>query len=319
MTLASSGPGTGRPEDEQGSVLFYTCLGVAFLAFAIWGSLFPFSLRPITSGEASAAFWSAWGDGPRVWSRSDFLSNVLLFLPLGLFGASAIDVGAGGGRTAALRWLALFASGVALSLALEITQAFIPARTSSVVDVLAESLGMAAGIALRRAARRPMDAVARAVSSLIAHASWRERVLLAYSALFAVAWLLPLDVTIRPGEIADKYIHKRLMLPWSGSPDADSWWQLAAAFVGALPLGFAAMTRGRRQTRRSGVAAFFVVVLAICALEALQVFVYSRNTDSTVLFPAAGGVLVGVLVAITFPSSQGGCASPDGLAAGLSE
>src|SRR5262249_8191840 len=137
-----------------------------FIAFAAWGSLFPFDFHAVPWSDAIARFWSAWDVPVSRWSRSDFVSNVLLFVPIGLF-ASAASAGRRASdalvaqpfraglrawsRPEGLRYrsgLAVIAGSTALSTVIELGQAFVSWRTPSVVDVGAETIGAACGTVL---------------------------------------------------------------------------------------------------------------------------------------------------------------------------
>lgn len=275
----------------------YASAAAAFMAFAVWGSFFPFTFRSVDAGAALASFWAARLGGPLAWSWSDVAANVLLFIPIGFFGAAALDVPAlDRGRWSP--WCVVFGAGVLLSFTIEAGQAFVPWRVSSVVDVLAESCGTAIGIRGRVIARGPCDRFVASWSAWVEQASPAQRVLLVYCAGFAIAWLLPLDLTLRPGEIADKYFHKRLLLPLTPSPDAASARELAGAFVAAIPLGVAAAWRDPAGTvRRSLAGALAVAIPAVCILHTMQIFVFSRTTDGTMLLPVSGGILAGALFA----------------------
>lgn len=84
----------------------------------------------------------------------EFSANVVMFLPLGLFGALALPAGR--------RWLALPAL-VLLSVGIELTQAAgLPGRYASLSDVVANSLGAVLGyllaVSLARLLLRPAPA-----------------------------------------------------------------------------------------------------------------------------------------------------------------
>ena len=267
----------------------------AAVAFAVWGSLFPFVLDPVPPSALLSAFLAGWGHGPASWSISDFVSNVLLFVPIGLFGTAALQRSGARLRTAAL---ATFGAASVLSVALELSQAVIRWRTSSIVDVLAEQIGVSLGIGAWILAGARLGEFAAEACAAFARASQLQRALMTYALVFAVVWLLPLDVTLRPGEIADKYFHKRLLLPFVPSPDALSRGELALAWLAAVPLGAAAgLSAAHRGVRDAIVRALTVAVPGLVLLELLQVFVFSRTTDSTVLLPLSGGVLAGAVLA----------------------
>lgn len=268
----------------------YAAAAFAFAAFAIWGSLFPFELHPMPWSDTLTLFLGAWQTGPASWSRSDFVSNVLLFVPIGLFGAAALDWT--WRRTRVLNAVVVIGGACLLSLGLELVQASILWRTASVVDVLAEALGALIGLAAWRGTSNHFDGAVASTRALIARASAVHRVLLAYAALFAIAWLVPFDFTLRPIEIADKFAHKRLLLPFTPSPDALSPSELLTIAIAAVPLGIAAV-RLRRRTRHPIASAMLLVVPVMLVLELGQVSVFSRTTDGTALLAVWAGALSG--------------------------
>ena len=278
----------------------FTGAAAAFVAFAVWGSLFPFEFHVVSAAEAMRVFWLPWLRGPATWSISDLVSNVLLFIPIGVFLTAAADcrvswLPPSGGRTRGAVVLGLVVTAAfVLSAAVEVAQAFVPYRTASAVDVMAETLGAALGAAAWRLRGPRVDGAVTAAIDVVTHASLPCRLLLAYCVVFAVAWLLPLDFTLRPGEIADKYQHKRLLLPFVPSPDAASRLELGLAFAAGLPLGAASVTcgsaPGRRRAVRSGLR---LAIPALIALEALQVTVFSRTTDTTSLLAVIVATVAG--------------------------
>ena len=271
----------------------FAAAAAAFVAFATWGSLFPFEFVRTPADFAWQLFWAPWLRGPASWSLSDLVSNVILFIPIGVCLTAWLDArprASGGVSTP----LAVVAVAMALSVAVEFGQAFVPYRTPSAVDVLAESAGAALGAVLWRLRGAAADAKISAAIGAVMQASAGCRLLLAYCLVFAVGWLLPLDFTLRPGEIADKYEHKRLLLPFAPSPDAASGLELGVAFLAAVPLGVAAMTCGcaprRRRDLRSALAA---ALPALCLLEAAQVTVFSRTTDTTAFLALVAATVAG--------------------------
>lgn len=270
----------------------FAAAAAAFVAFAIWGSLFPFEFVRTPLGYARELFWEPWIRGVETWSISDLVSNVMLFVPIGVCLTAALDARGVAPRPASV--FAVVAFTVVLSVAVEFAQAFVPYRTPSVVDVLAESFGAALGALAWRLRRPAADAKVSAAIAAVTQASLPCRVLLVYCFLFAVAWLLPLDFTLRPGEIADKYFHKRLLLPFAPSPDAASGFELGAAFLAALPLGVAAVICGCAPGRRRDLGSALAAALpALCVLEAAQITVFSRTTDTTSFLALVAATVAG--------------------------
>ena len=276
----------------------YAAAALLFTAFAVWGSLFPFDVHPVPWRDAVASFWSTWYVPVARWSVSDFVSNVLLFVPIGLFAMAWT------GRPEGLRYVAVIVfvlgASTVLSVCIELAQAFVPWRTPSVVDVVAETIGAACGVVLWAVLHRPIDATVAAAASLVRRSPLVERALLAYCALFAVAWLVPADFTLRPNEIADKYVHKRLLLPFTPSPDAATGRGLTMIGAAALAIGVTATLCGcGGGGRRSLVKATLIATTFLVGLEAAQIFVFSRTTDGTAFLvadsaAAAAAVLAGV-------------------------
>jgi len=296
---------TGAPTTQR----VYAAAALLFIAFAVWGSLFPFDFHPVSWRDAIASFWSTSYVPVAQWSVSDFVSNVLLFVPIGLFATAPLAtrsvVGAGvqpalgalKGRPYVYRVVVLLGS-LALSTSIELAQAFVPWRTPSVVDVAAETIGAACGIALWAVLHQPIDAMVARGVSLVRRSPFLERLLLAYCALFAVAWLVPADFTLRPNEIADKYVHKRLLLPFTPSPDAATGRDLTMIGAAALPIGVTATLCGCGGAgRRSLVIATLIATTFLVGLEAAQIFVFSRTTDGTAFVVASAAAAAAALLA----------------------
>ncbi|MEO8004382.1 MAG: VanZ family protein [Betaproteobacteria bacterium] len=109
-------------------------LAVAYLLLVVYASLYPFSGWRIPNADATRFLLSGW---PAYVVASDVVLNVLAYVPLGLLLALSWM-----GRMP--RWAATVLAVVAttlLSIALEFTQAYLPTRISSNVDVLTNSIG----------------------------------------------------------------------------------------------------------------------------------------------------------------------------------
>ncbi len=117
---------------------------IASIAFILVVTLTPMAgdhevhLGPLR--DVLAAFSPAWDP----LKLADLLGNIALFAPFGI----VLGVRGLGGRQAVLL-------GCALSTAIELTQLFVPGRTTSVDDVLLNTLGTALGFLVGR--RVPVD------------------------------------------------------------------------------------------------------------------------------------------------------------------
>jgi VanZ family protein len=267
--------------------------GVVF--FTAYVSFVPFRIDPaVTFQDALHALSrrSAW----RLGSRSNFLGNIVLYLPVGFFAAGAVF---GGGSSWARRLLLtplVLAFSIASSAAIESLQAFLPSRVPSVSDVAAQLAGAFVGL------------VTWFLVDDEVYAWWRRRRtgdaghvrhlwFALYLGVYAVAALLPLDVTLDAGRLARKWRAGGVILNPLHSP---SWsaamiLNLIGDVIIALPIGLLASIAGvRAGARRSALAALAICTLALGAIEAAQLIVISRTADSADFLVALAGAALGV-------------------------
>ena len=294
-----------RRHRRERRVIVYGALAVAFAAFATWGSLFPFNFKAASVVTAIRQFLLPWRQGATTWSISDLASNVMLFVPIGLFATAAMESWF---ARSTPRWIAALAGmaiAIPLSIALEVAQAFVPYRTPSVVDVMAESIGVIVGVAIWLEWYTGFNSTLADGLSALERASTPRLLLLVYCAAFAIVWLFPLDFTIRPQEIADKYFHKRLLLPFQPSPDAASHVALVIALLAGIPLGAASVLGGGAPGDRRPLAKALVISsLMLFLLEIAQVMVFSRTTDATAVLALAVGTALGAVFGYLVPPDR---------------
>jgi VanZ family protein len=116
----------------------FALITAAFVLVIVYGSLFPFHFRgnPDANGPIRALI-DTWR-GP--FGRGDFLANVLLYLPLGLFCARSLPH-----FPFVARISVVILGGTALSACMELLQFYDEGRVSSLSDVYANAIGVAAG------------------------------------------------------------------------------------------------------------------------------------------------------------------------------
>lgn len=114
----------------------------AYAALIVYGSLYPFSGWTTTSLTPFSFLTARWPDHL---SRSDIVTNVLAYMPLGLL-LVRWRSGRGQARGGAIALAALL--GASLSFAMESLQQFLPARVASLSDILANTLGTITGAVL---------------------------------------------------------------------------------------------------------------------------------------------------------------------------
>jgi len=104
----------------------------------VYGSLYPFHFSsPPTGPGPMQALLATWANKP---GRGDFLSNILLYTPLGFFGALTFR-----GIRPVTRLLTTISLGAILSISMELSQYYDVGRDTEATDVYANVLGAAVG------------------------------------------------------------------------------------------------------------------------------------------------------------------------------
>jgi glycopeptide antibiotics resistance protein len=278
---------------------------LASVVFVVYGSLVPLNFQPVPWEQAVARFFSFAAHELAGGSRVDKASNVLLTMPVAF--AAAQWLLPGRSTAVALFFRVVIAAGVLLlSMGVEFAQLFLPSRTMSWSDVAAQSLGTLLGLA----AQHRWGA---AVSGWLL-GWWRRergsarlsRVLKAYLAVLLGFSLLPLDLTVNPFDLHQKWAEGRVILMpfagfagdlservYGGITDVAIWVPVGVFLYLSRPLGtLQIVLRG--------------LWLAV-AIELLQLFVFSRVTDVTDVLAAGLGVLLGSGFARWWrPAAEGG-------------
>ncbi len=279
--------------EADGSKVPLGWLALAYTAFVIYGSLVPLNFRPQPWTTAVATFrdirYLALGIG----SRADWVSNILLFIPLTFLWS-------GTWWSRRLWWSLLtaplvIAVAVTLSFAIEFTQLFFPPRTVSINDLIAESLGAVLGVFAWWIAGPKILTWVRSWRADSEPASVWSRLLVAYLALLIGYSLLPLDITISPVEIYHKWREGRVVLiPFSFvfKEPLEALYGLTTDVLIWIPVG-ALWRLGSRRTR---VAVWLSATTVAAGLEVLQLGIYSRVSDITDIFTASLGIAFGILV-----------------------
>jgi VanZ family protein len=137
-----------HPTPPRAGAPFDRSLAAVYALLLVYGTLYPLSGWQAPVAGLGAALADSLGKPA---SRADVLFNVLIYIPFGLLGMRLLP----GGRGAARRVLEVGLAGAAASLCLESLQGFLPARSASLVDVLANGLGAFAGAGAGAVLRTP--------------------------------------------------------------------------------------------------------------------------------------------------------------------
>jgi VanZ family protein len=263
-------------------------------AFAAYISLVPFNFTRSPDATLGAAFHLLLEVG--LVSRTNFAGNVLLFIPLGFFGSGVVFSPAQHRAYRVIGAVAFVALSIALSVAIELLQIFVPGRTPSIADVTAQTMGMLAGMGAWLLVSREILAWAERRGSDRSYDALRIG-LLVFTVARALGMLLPLDVTLDLGLLAEKYRSGFIVLNPLRST-ALSWAALPARLADlalSVPIGVFACLGGISPGRRRHAGLALLLGWAFVGfVEAAQVFVMSRTADVVEWFVNATGVAAGV-------------------------
>jgi|KBSMisStaDraftv2_1062788.scaffolds.fasta_scaffold21181_2 glycopeptide antibiotics resistance protein len=273
------------------SSLFVAAL--LFLAFAAYGSIVPLQFRRMSIRDGWT-FFSATPFVPlREVSRTDFASNILLFVPIGFF---LLGAAAPGRRAGAIGWLVpVVAAAAAASVSIEFSQVFFSGRTPSWDDVVAQIIGACAGALV-------WIAIGPATTAWFAQAAGADstherllRMLGAYVLLWVVLGLVPFDFTVRPQEIAEKFRAGRVVMrPFADHPGVET---ILSVFLRSVPLGaFALVLAVARRLNPAKLWALTIGIGVVGALELGQLMTVSRTASATDVVLGVAGVLAGIAV-----------------------
>jgi glycopeptide antibiotics resistance protein len=276
---------------------------ILWSTFIVYGTMLPFRFQT-DAAEAARKLRAMGGSFGRPISRTDAVSNVLLFVPLGaLLSFRLAGRGTGLGMTLAVAAL----SGLALSSLVECGQLFLPSRTSSLVDLTTNTTGATLGaLAGWPLTRRVWPAWSAAARSFVRRRPMAACALAAGVGL-GVAGLTPFDVSLDPGDVKAALKRARPIPfgpPLHGpTPPAEPWswagegltWILAGGLV-TLALGEARWAGSRAVAR----------AVALCgalslAIEGSQLVIPSRTMDMTSVLLALIGSAAGAIAVAGSP------------------
>ena len=254
-------------------------------AFILYGTTMPF--RFVTDSQTVLAHVERMTLNPFIspdtggrLSMPDVVSNILLFVPFGVFGVWARPRA----RSVVSRIVFLTVLGAALSAGVETLQLFTLDRTSSVGDLCANTLGVFAGGVFGTLLRTSGGiALENVNASGVANAAAFYPLLIA-TLLLCAGVLEPFDVTLDVGSVVSK-IRALLHDPWQGGPVSDEGISLLQHLLFGSTL---LLWMEQVRVRRAVVVAAAVGALAAIGLELSQLFIGDR-------MPGGSDALVGIV------------------------
>jgi VanZ family protein len=276
---------------------------ILWTTFIIYGTMIPFRFD-LDAAEAARKLRSMGEPFARAVSRTDAVSNVLLFLPLGgLIGFRLARRGTGLGMILVVAAV----SGLALSASVECAQLFLPGRVPSLVDLATNTAGAALGALVGwPLIRRAWPAWSPAIGAFVRRRPMAACAVAAGIGL-GVAGLIPFDVSLDPGDVKAALSRARPIPfgpPLRGpTPPAEPWSWAGEGLTWLLMGGLVTLALGE-----AGWGGWRVIAkaVALCgalslAIEASQLAIASRTADMTSVLLALIGSAAGAAAVAGFP------------------
>ena len=268
-----------------------TLLGIAYASFI------PFEIRPRTLEQA----WHIFRHMPYldlgIESRADWVANLLLYIPFGVLLYAWLDSRRSPLQVKALLGLAVLGFGTALAIGIEFGQIFFAPRTVSLNDLLAESIGLALGIACWVIFKQVLLPRLSALNSKGEEAL--KSGLILYILVFAMVSLFPFDFLISFSELSWKWKSEsgRLHTLMPGcSPSLRCLVMKAGEMAAAVPLGILFVLIWGRSLRFRIVAAALFGLCTALVVEGLQFFLASGETRLFSVLTKSLGVMLGAWI-----------------------
>lgn len=287
------------PQPARLTAVHYGWLALGILVLTAYGSLIPFNYTPMPFDAAYADFRASLlvlPDLGHTGARGDWVLSIVLYLVLGFLLMAALCVDR--------HWAVSLAAAplivpfcVLLAVVTEFAQVYFQ-RTVNLVDISLESFGGLAGVLLWLAAGQRITAWYRRMWAATGLPALAARLLPGYAAVVLIVHLMPFDVVVHPGEIANKFQKGQVWLIPFHYRHSDLSGEVIKTFwntVYFFPLGFLkALVPGRGSwAGRRWQEVLLFALLATSAVEFLQLMMFSRYCDATDIVTGTAAVLLG--------------------------
>lgn len=285
--------GNEHPTNKRASVVWWWLI---YVVFVVYGSLVPFEFVPLPFGAAWTKFLATELLDVGVHGRGDWVSNGVLYVPVGFLTFSLL-LGRGAVWARAVASVGATAFVFALAVAVEFLQLYFPGRTVSLNDLIAEWIGglFGAFVAVYWGTHfwRLISAWQhQALPSLMSYA------LRAYAALYILFGFFPFDFILSATELQEKYYSSNW--GWFVAPDflgggiLTMTVKLIAEGVAVLPLGVLLARMCPAVSRNQSFVAGSVLGGVV---EIGQFFVFSGLAQGISVLTRVFGIAFGVHLA----------------------
>lgn len=277
------------------------------LGAAVYLTLLPFEFGDVSLARAWEIYRNMSMSGPRVSGRQQFMSNLLMFLPLGFFWSAWLAHGSRSRTRATLVFLFVAALGLAVTMTVEFLQIWLPFRYPAGADILGNFSGAVVGslawFTLRTRLARWLDTLSRLGPEALRAA------LVGYAAAYVAIGLLPFDFVWSRAEFLAR-LDSGNWAWWITSAGCTeglrclSW--LSLEVLAAIPLGVLLAQILRARTRRYLRLGIPLAVAMAVGLEMLNLVTLSGFTEGRSVLLRTLGLIAGLGLARHLPAHPHG-------------
>ena len=261
---------------------------IGYVFFVIYGSLVPLDFKALPLEQAWAIFQTIPMYTLGVESRADWISNGVLYVPVGALTAHLLTQWASGVHRIPL----VFIAGVfsfALAFGIEFTQIFFPPRTVSLNDILAECIGSVVGLILAAKFSEWLKGLLLGVVNT--PQKMASRLLEAYLAAYLAYSLFPYDILLSGAELDQKLQSDSWGWLLAGDPHGNILIALKSLseIVLTIPFGLFLAYRSRRQPASYGQAISWGLLLGVF-IEIAQLYTATGVSQGLSVLTRVAGV-----------------------------
>jgi VanZ family protein len=266
-----------------------------YTGIVVYGSLVPFHYTPCDGHELLERFTAVLSTPVKISSRSDFLANILLFVPLSLLAMSAMAPPRS--KSGWLLIVPVVAICTCIGMLVEFFQLLFPPRNASINDIVAQAIGSILGaLAWLCCGKYVVEKLTISFQWSKTHNPLLPLVAL-YYLVVVVLEAVPFDFTLSPVEVVHKWREGRIhLIPLAALLDPNNTLPIKSIWniVMLLPLGL--MLGGMRFNRMKHV--FLLSLVVAGSIELMQLPLLSRNFEMTDILTGTLAIFMGYNLAL---------------------
>lgn len=269
-------------------------LTVIYAIVVVYGSLVPLAYTPVPLGEAIARFSDIRFLDLSLKQRADWIANGVLYFPLGLFAAMAIDPRKRSRSVAAVVLASLL--GCVLATVVEFTQIQFPPRVVSINDLIAEFCGTTLGAITSFVFKRRFFDFVGSFATTVSLAAFLISITFVFGYIFAS--LFPFDFLVTIDELRWKFSARPptwFAGVFSCGGDLHCLFKLPVEFFISIPVGIILASGILHRTKNDQASSYLVpIIILSIGIQFIQLFTHSGQPAVISVVVRAAGFMLGL-------------------------